>query len=126
MDPDKTAPIGALCSGSTLFTSILNSSVMLESYLQQMTQVDDIYRCIFFSWRFTASLYNKLPRPGNPNNIYINNHGYLRPVRMTSSCLKMTRLPLNDHSAFNCIKCVTILLSIASVISHRVGGNRKR
>ena len=40
----------------------------------------------------------------------------LRSVRMTSSCLKMTRLPLNDHSAFNCIKCVTILLSIASVI----------
>ena len=25
VDPDKTAPIGALCSGSTLFASILNS-----------------------------------------------------------------------------------------------------
>ena len=37
VDPDKTAPIGALCSGSTLFVSILNSSVMLGSYLQQMT-----------------------------------------------------------------------------------------
>ena len=37
VDPDKTAPIGELCSGSTLFTSILNSSVMLGSYLQQMT-----------------------------------------------------------------------------------------
>ena len=37
VDPDKTAPIGALCSGSTLFTSILNSSVMLGSYMQQMT-----------------------------------------------------------------------------------------
>ena len=35
---------------------------------------------------------------------------------MTSSCLKMTRLPLDDYSAFNCIKCVTMLLSIASVI----------
>ena len=125
MDPDKTAPIGALCSGSTLFTSIPNSSVMLGR-----SAADDLsrrhFQMHFFSWRFTASLHNKLPRPGNPNNIYINNHGYLRPVRMTSSCLKMTRLPLNDHSAFNCIKCVTILLSIASVISHRVGGNRKR
>ena len=48
MDPDKTAPIGALCSGSTLFASILNSSVMLGNYLQQMTSADDIFRCIFF------------------------------------------------------------------------------
>ena len=36
VDPDKTAPIGALCSGSTLFASMLNSSVMLGNYLQQM------------------------------------------------------------------------------------------
>ena len=28
VDPDQTAPIGAACSGSTLFVSILNSSVM--------------------------------------------------------------------------------------------------
>ena len=27
VDPDQTAPIGAVCSGSTLFASILNSSV---------------------------------------------------------------------------------------------------
>ena len=48
MDPGKTAPIGALCSGSTLFASILNSSVMLRNYLQQMTSADDIFRCFFF------------------------------------------------------------------------------
>ena len=35
-------------SGSTLFASILNSSVMLGNYLQQMTSADDIFRCIFF------------------------------------------------------------------------------
>ena len=46
--PDQTAPIGAVCSGSTLFASILNSSVILDNYLQQMTSVDDIFRCIFF------------------------------------------------------------------------------
>ena len=119
MDPDKTAPIGALCSGSTLFASILNSLVMLGNYLQQMTTADDIFRCIF-SWRFKGKIlqhhYNKLPRPGNPTISYIYKHGYLRSVRMTSSCLKITRLPKNDHSAFNCIKCVTIMLSIASVI----------
>ena len=37
VDPDQTAPIGAVCSGSTLFTSILNLSVMLGNYLQQTT-----------------------------------------------------------------------------------------
>ena len=49
VDPDQTA-IGAVCSGSTPFASILNSSVMLCNYLQQTTSADDIFRCIF-SWR---------------------------------------------------------------------------
>ena len=48
VDPDQTAPIGAVCSWSTLFASILNMSVMLGNYLQQTTSEDDIFRCIFF------------------------------------------------------------------------------
>ena len=44
VDPDQTAPIGAVCSGSTLFVSILNSSVMPGSIcsrrLQQTTFSD--------------------------------------------------------------------------------------
>ena len=48
VDPDQTAPIGAVCSGSTLFASILNSSVMLGNYLQHTTSADDIFRYIFF------------------------------------------------------------------------------
>ena len=48
VDPDQTAPIGAVCSGSPLFASILNVSVMLGNYLQQTTSADDIFRCIFF------------------------------------------------------------------------------
>ena len=48
VDPDQTAPIGAVCSGSTLFASILNSPVMLGIYLQQTTSAEDIFRCIFF------------------------------------------------------------------------------
>ena len=48
VDPDQTAPIGVVCFGSTLFASILNSSVMLGNYLQQTTSADDIFRCIFF------------------------------------------------------------------------------
>ena len=48
VDPDQTAPIGAVCSGSSLFASILNKSVMLDNYLQRTTSADDIFRCIFF------------------------------------------------------------------------------
>ena len=48
VDPEQTAPIGAACSGFTLFASILNSSVMLVNYLQKMTSADDIFRCSFF------------------------------------------------------------------------------
>ena len=48
VDLDQTAPIGAVCSGSTLFASKLNLSGMLGNYLQQMTSADDILRCIFF------------------------------------------------------------------------------
>ena len=52
VDPDQTAPIGAVHSVSTLFASILNLSVMLYAIicsrrLQQMT-----FSGAFFSWRF--------------------------------------------------------------------------
>ena len=40
LDPDQTAPIGAVCSGSTLFASILYLSVMLVNYLQQTTSAE--------------------------------------------------------------------------------------
>ena len=43
VDPDQTAPIGSVCSGSTLFASILNSSVMLGNYLQQTTFSDAFF-----------------------------------------------------------------------------------
>ena len=46
-DPDQTAPIGAVCSGSTLFASILK----LVSNVRQLFAADDIFRCNF-SWRF--------------------------------------------------------------------------
>ena len=47
VDLDQTAPIGAVCSRSTLFASILNLSVMLGNYLQQTTSADNIFRCFF-------------------------------------------------------------------------------
>ena len=48
VNPDQTSPIGAVCSGSTMLASILNSSVMLGNYLQQTTSADDTLRCICF------------------------------------------------------------------------------
>ena len=48
VDTDQTAPIGAVCSGSTLFASILNSSVLLGKYLQQTTSADNIIQMHFF------------------------------------------------------------------------------
>ena len=47
VDPDQTAPIGAVSSGSTLFASILNTSVMLGNYKQQTISADDIFRSFF-------------------------------------------------------------------------------
>ena len=48
VDSDQTAPIGAVCSRSTLFASIFNSLVMLGNYLHQTTSAHNIFRCIFF------------------------------------------------------------------------------
>ena len=40
VDPDQTAPIGAVCSGSTLFASILN----LSNNVRQFFAAEDISR----------------------------------------------------------------------------------
>ena len=61
VDQDQTAPIGAVCSGSRLFASILNSSVMLGNYLQQTTSADDIFR-----W-----LFGRVKGDSNPNDKYV-------------------------------------------------------
>ena len=47
VDSDQTAPIGAVCSGPTLFASIFNYSVMLGNYSQQTTSADNIFSSIF-------------------------------------------------------------------------------
>ena len=60
VDPDQTVSIGAVCSGSTLYASILNSSVMLGNYLQQTTSADDIFRCIFLGALRVKATYTKV------------------------------------------------------------------
>ena len=63
VDPEQTAPIGAVCSGSTLFASILNSLIMLGNYLQQTTSADDIFRCISFLRALRVNLNLTLLKP---------------------------------------------------------------
>ena len=70
VDPDQTAPIGAVCSGSTLFASILNSSVMLGNYLQQTNSADDIFNCIF-SGCFKGKCVHPLIFPITLHSCYI-------------------------------------------------------
>ena len=51
VDPDQTAPIGEVCSGSTLFASILKFVINVW----QLFAADDFSRRHFqmhFSWRF--------------------------------------------------------------------------
>ena len=52
VDPDQTAPTGAVCSGSTLFASILNSSVMLGIFFA----ADDLGRRHFQMHFFLGAL----------------------------------------------------------------------
>ena len=53
VDPNQTAPIGAVCSGSTLFASILN---LILSNARQLFAADDFsrghFQMHFFSWGF--------------------------------------------------------------------------
>ena len=72
-DPDQTAPIGAVCSGSTLFAPILNSSVMLGKYLQQTTSADVIFRCIFFLGALRGKTFeNQLHTPSQASLVFFN------------------------------------------------------
>ena len=68
VDSDQTAPIGAVCSGSTLFAFILNSSVMLGNYLQQRTSADDIF--IFFLGALRAN--SKISFRNTKNLVLVN------------------------------------------------------
>ena len=69
VDSDQTAPIGAVCSGSTLFVSMLNSSVLLGNYLQQTASADSIFRCIFFLGALRVNLNSKHTKMENQTNI---------------------------------------------------------
>ena len=70
MDPDQTAPIGAVCSGSTLFDSILNLPVISGNYLQQTTSADVIFQMHFCALRVKINLSN-LPKCESVDRVYL-------------------------------------------------------
>ena len=51
VDPDQTAPTGAVCSGSRLFAFILNSSVVLGIFCSRQLQ-QTTFSDAFFTWCF--------------------------------------------------------------------------
>ena len=57
LDPDQTAPIGAVCSGSMLFASILNSSVMLGIICSRRLQQTTFSDALFFLGAFRVKSY---------------------------------------------------------------------
>ena len=61
MDPDQTAPIGAVCSGSTLFASILYTSI--GSNVGQLFAADDFSRR-HFQMHFFLALEGLTYSPG--------------------------------------------------------------
>ena len=54
VDPDQTYPVGAVCSGSTLFASILNSSLLFK--LRQLFAADDFSKRHFQMQFFLGAL----------------------------------------------------------------------
>ena len=88
VDPDQTAPIGADFSGSTLFATILNSSVMLDNYLQQTTSADDIFRCIFLS----ALRVSVMTPGGNTYRYFSQKKGYLMLHHLAGATIQVANL----------------------------------
>ena len=68
VNPDQTASIGAVCSGSTLFAPLLNWLVMLGNYLQQTTSGDEVFKCIFFLGALRVNTINRRQQKGMQNN----------------------------------------------------------
>ena len=78
VDPDQTGPIGAICSGSTLFAPVPYFSVMLGNNLQQMTSADDIFR---FFLSFGALRVNILNVPYLLKRLEIKGRYIIRLIR---------------------------------------------
>ena len=108
VDPDQTAPIGgAVCSGSVLFASILNLSVMLGNYLQQTTSADIIFQ-MHFSRGFKSLVYGPVHKTIDFNKKF---KIYVYHNVMQRSCLKIcSDAKLNIISNIKCLSLITVFL----------------
>ena len=92
VDPDQTAPIGAVCSGSTLFASVLNSSVIIGKYLQQTTFSDAFFlgaSRVQYHWIQT---HNSLKYAQGLHRLekYLNLEGFFEKSLKMKSAMKST------------------------------------
>ena len=98
-------------SGSTLFASILNSSVMLGNYLQQTTLADDIFRCIFLGalrvnsspLSFGQYIYKIWLKIILTNCMYHNGY-YVLLLLQICFCFVMRKTLLSDNSQADVIE----------------------
>ena len=90
VDPDQTAPIGAVCSGSTLFASILTSSVMSGSYLQQITSAGR-----HFQQHFYLAPYGLICYTSSAHTVYM--YSYI----LTGVGIFFSPTPADQSNSFN-------------------------
>ena len=58
VDPDQTAPIGAVCSGSTLFASILNRQLFAaDGFSRRHFQMHFFLRALRVKWKKYGSIF---------------------------------------------------------------------
>ena len=69
VDPDQTAPIGAVCSGSTLFASILNSSVMPGNFFAADDFSRRHFQMHFFLGALRVNYVNNYVLNSQPNHV---------------------------------------------------------
>ena len=75
-----------------MFASILNSSVMLDNYLQQTTSADDIFRCIFFldALRVKVSIDTLFTHTSIYKNVHSHIHMHILAVVVTTPAMSPT------------------------------------
>ena len=97
-------PIGAVCTGSTLFASILNSSVNLSNYLQQTIFSDAFFLgalrikpCLMKMLLFRSHKHNKKYKPKkiiDVNNKQRTNKKYVPALEIFVLIANVQKIPL--------------------------------
>ena len=87
MDPDQTAPIGAVCSGSTLFASILE----FASNVRQLFAADDFNRRHFSDAFFLGALRVNLITKQYPLTLFYGSCSLIKDYIICNSITSFTQ-----------------------------------